>query len=175
MRPTISWSELRGASVGVWGLGVEGLANVRKLSTLGVTPVLVDDQPPAGGAAGRPVLATADGGLAALARCDVVVKSPGISRYRDDLRQLEAGGVPVAGGLGLWLQEAPRDRVVCVTGTKGKSSTTAIAGHLLTRLGYRCMIGGNIGQPPWDPAQDTPAQTMPAQTTPPNARRPKAP
>ncbi len=83
----------------------------------------------------------------------VVVKSPGISRYRDDLRQLEARGIPVAGGLGLWLQEAPRERVVCVTGTKGKSSTTAIAGHLLNRLGYRCMVGGNIGQPPWDPAQ----------------------
>ncbi len=153
MRPTISWSELRGASVGLWGLGVEGLANLRKLGTLGVSPVLVDDRPPAGGVAGRPVLATADGGLAALAGCDVVVKSPGISRYRDDLRELEARGIPVAGGLGLWLQEAPRDRVVCVTGTKGKSSTTAIAGHLLNRLGYQCMIGGNIGQPPWDPAQ----------------------
>jgi UDP-N-acetylmuramoyl-L-alanine---L-glutamate ligase len=153
MRPTISWSELRGASVGLWGLGVEGLANLRKLDTLGVSPVLVDDRPPAGRVAGRPVLATADGGLAALARCDVVVKSPGISRYRDDLRELEARGIPVAGGLGLWLQEAPRERVVCVTGTKGKSSTTAIAGHLLNRLGYQCMIGGNIGQPPWDPAQ----------------------
>jgi UDP-N-acetylmuramoyl-L-alanine---L-glutamate ligase len=153
MRPAISWSELRGASVGVWGLGVEGLANVRKLDTLGVSPVLVDDQPPAGGVANRPVLATADGGLDALAGCDVVVKSPGISRYRDDLRQLEARGIPVAGGLGLWLQEAPRERVLCVTGTKGKSSTTAIAGHLLTRLGYQGMVGGNIGQPPWDPAQ----------------------
>ncbi len=153
MRPTIAWSELRGAAVGVWGLGVEGLANVRKLGTLGVSPVLVDDQPPADGAAGRPVLATSDGGLDALARCDVVVKSPGISRYRADLRQLEAGGVPVAGGLGLWLQEAPRERVVCITGTKGKSSTTAVAGHLLTRLGYQCLTGGNIGQPPWDPAQ----------------------
>src|SRR5438132_7971877 len=37
-------------------------------------------------------------------------------------------GIPVVGGLGLWLQEAPRDRVLCITGTKGKSSTTAIAG-----------------------------------------------
>lgn len=157
MRPTIAWSELRGAAVGVWGLGVEGLASVRKLATLGVTPVLVDDRPPAGGVAGRPVLATADGGLDALAACDVVVKSPGISRYRDDLRQLEAGGVPVAGGLGLWLLEARRERVVCLTGTKGKSSTTAIAGHLLTRLGYQCLTGGNIGQPPWDPAQARPA------------------
>ena len=151
MRPTISWSELAGRTVGLWGLGVEGLANLRKLATLGVTPVLADDRPPAGPVAGQPVLATAGGGLEALARCEVVVKSPGISRYRDDLRQLEARGIPVAGGLGLWLAEAPRERVVCITGTKGKSSTTAIAGHLLTRLGYRCLAGGNIGRPPWDP------------------------
>jgi UDP-N-acetylmuramoylalanine--D-glutamate ligase len=151
MRPTICWSELRGRSVGVWGLGVEGLANLRKLAELGVTPVLVDDRPPAAGVAGRPVLATDGGGLAALAGCEVVVKSPGISRYRDDLRSLERRGIPIAGGLGLWLAEARRDRVVCVTGTKGKSSTTAIAGHLLTRWGYQCLTGGNIGQPPWDP------------------------
>ncbi|HUY48213.1 MAG TPA: UDP-N-acetylmuramoyl-L-alanine--D-glutamate ligase [Streptosporangiaceae bacterium] len=154
MRPTISWSELRGRSAGVWGLGVEGMANLRKLTSLGVTPVLVDDRPPAGGVDGRPVLATDDGGLAALAGCEVVVKSPGISRYRPDLRQLQDSGVPVVGGLGLWLQEAPRARVLCITGTKGKSSTTAIAGHLLHRWGYRCMVGGNIGQPPWEPAQD---------------------
>jgi UDP-N-acetylmuramoylalanine--D-glutamate ligase len=154
MRPTISWSELRGRSVGVWGLGVEGRANLGKLATLGVTPVLVDDQPPAARVAGQPVLATGDGGLAALARCEVIVKSPGISRYRADLRSLEARGIPVTGGLGLWLAEARRDRVLCITGTKGKSSTTAIAGHLLTRCGYQCLTGGNIGQPPWDPAHD---------------------
>ena len=127
--------------------------NLRALTSLGRHPVLVDDQRPAGGVDGYPVLATVGGGLAALAACTVVIKSPGISRYRDDLRQLEARGIPVVGGLGLWLQDAPRDRVLCVTGTKGKSSTTAIAGHLLTRWGYRCMIGGNIGQPPWEPAQ----------------------
>ena len=44
---------------------------------------------------------------------------------------------------------------MCITGTKGKSSTTAIAGHLLTRLGYRCLAGGNIGRPPWDPDTGT--------------------
>ena len=154
MRPTISWPDLRGRSVGVWGLGVEGRANVRKLAQLGVTPVLVDDQPPAAAVAGLPVLATSDGGLAALASCEVIVKSPGISRYREDLRALEARGIPVTGGLGLWLAQARRDRVLCITGTKGKSSTTAIAGHLLTQLGYQCLTGGNIGQPPWDPVHD---------------------
>jgi|CZKW01.1.fsa_nt_gi UDP-N-acetylmuramoylalanine--D-glutamate ligase len=154
MRPKISWSDLHGARAGVWGLGVEGMASVRKLTSMGVGPVLVDDRPPPEGTDGRPVLATGDGGLEALAACEIVVKTPGISRYRTDLKELEERGIPLVGGLGLWLQEAPKDRVVCITGTKGKSSTTAIAGHLLTRLGYRCLAGGNLGQPPYDPAQE---------------------
>jgi len=151
MRPMICWSDLNGVQAGIWGLGVEGHANLRKLATLGTEPVLVDDHPPAEGPDGRPVLATGDGGLAALTACDVVIKTPGISRYRPEMAVLEAHGVPVVGGLGLWLAGADRDRVVCITGTKGKSSTTAVAGHLLTRLGYRCLVGGNIGRPPWDP------------------------
>jgi UDP-N-acetylmuramoylalanine--D-glutamate ligase len=151
-RPALSWSDLRGARAGVWGLGVEGQANLRKLATLGAEPVLVDDRPSGPGPDGRPVLATAEGGLDALAGCEVVVKSPGISRYRAEVAELTGRGVPVAGGLGLWLAEADRGRVACITGTKGKSSTTAIAGHLLRRWGYPCMVGGNIGQPPWDPA-----------------------
>lgn len=155
-RPKISWSELRGAAVGVWGLGVEGGANVRKLESLGADPVLVDDRPPpAGHAGGRPVLPTDAGGFEALRRCDVVVKTPGISRYRPEVGRLQTEGVPVVGGLGLWMEEAPSDRVVCVTGTKGKSTTTAVAGHLLRRLGYRCLVGGNLGQPPYDPAVGT--------------------
>lgn len=154
MRPTISWSDLRGKRAGLWGLGVEGMANLRKLTALGVDPVLVDDRPAGPGPDDRLVLATGDGGLAALRDCDVVVKTPGISRYRPEVAELTGRGIPVVGGLGLWLAEADRDRVVCITGTKGKSSTTAVAGHLLARWGYRCLVGGNIGQPPWDPAQD---------------------
>jgi UDP-N-acetylmuramoyl-L-alanine---L-glutamate ligase len=150
-RPTISWSELAGRAVGVWGLGVEGRANLAKLESLGVAPVLVDDAPPEGGLDGRPVLPTAAGGLDALTRMDVVVKSPGISRYGDEAETLTAAGVALAGGLGLWLAEADRDRVVCITGTKGKSTTTAVAGHLLAGLGYRVVTGGNLGLPPWAP------------------------
>ena len=78
--PKLSWSDLAGARVGVWGLGREGRANLRKLNALGITPVLVDDQP-----AEPDVLATARGGLAALEKCDVVVKTPGLSRYRPEV------------------------------------------------------------------------------------------
>lgn len=147
IRPKLSWSDLRGTRVGIWGLGVEGHANLRRLQVLGVTPILVDDA----GSADFEALKTDEGGLDALSTCDVVVKSPGISRYRRELRSLEEAGVPVVGGLGLWMAEADRSRVACITGTKGKSTTTSIAGHLLNRLGYRCFLGGNLGSPPWDP------------------------
>ena len=152
MRPSLSWADLPGRAVGLYGLGREGEASLRACVARGVEPVLVDDAPRPAGLDGRTVLATGDGGLDALRRCDVVVKSPGISRYSPTVEELERRGIPVVGGVGLWLQGADRSRVVCVTGTKGKSTTTAIAGHLLTRLGYRCLIGGNIGVPPYDPA-----------------------
>lgn len=145
MPPTTSWSDLAGLRVGVWGLGVEGRANLRRLAALGVEPVVVDDRPRDG------VVATADGGLELLLGCDVVVKTPGLSRYRDDVRRLEAAGVPVRGGVGLWLEDVDRSRVLALTGTKGKSTTTSIVGGLLTGLGHRVLTGGNLGVPPWDP------------------------
>jgi UDP-N-acetylmuramoylalanine--D-glutamate ligase len=146
-RPELSWSDLAGTRAGVWGLGREGHANLRKLRALGAEAVLVDDRPDA-----LDVLATDEGGLAALERCDVVVKTPGLSRYRPEVARLNELGIPVTGGLGLWLAEQDLRRVLCVTGTKGKSTTASLTGHLLTGLGYRCLVGGNIGVVPYDPA-----------------------
>jgi UDP-N-acetylmuramoylalanine--D-glutamate ligase len=157
-RSTLGWSDLPGARVGVWGLGREGGASLRKLRSLGVDPVLVDDNPQAGSDLVLPakvlpakVLPTKDGGLDALSHCEIVIKTPGISRYGPEADHLRAAGVILVGGLGLWLQEADRNRVVCVTGTKGKSTTSAVLGHLLRGLGYQVMVGGNIGAAPYDP------------------------
>ncbi|MGH3864871.1 MAG: UDP-N-acetylmuramoyl-L-alanine--D-glutamate ligase [Pseudonocardiaceae bacterium] len=149
MRPQISWSDLNsGSTVGIYGLGCEGRANLQAALARGLDPVLVDDKPGRPNIDGRPILATIPDGLAALLRCDVVVKAPGVSRYGETVKLLQRAGVNVVGGVGLWLQEANRSKVLCITGTKGKSTTAAIAGHLLTRLGYQCLIGGNIGLPP---------------------------
>jgi UDP-N-acetylmuramoylalanine--D-glutamate ligase len=156
MRPNLSWSDLRGRRVGLYGLGREGLANLRKCRALGLDPILVDDTPrqnSQNNPAAPHALATAGGGLQALLSCDVVVKTPGISPYTNPaLKELLDAGIPVTGGLALWLREADLSRVVCITGTKGKSTTSAVIGHLLTGLGYRCLVGGNIGAPPYDPA-----------------------
>ncbi len=152
-RPALSWSDLAGASVGVWGLGIEGTANLQCLADLGADVVVVEDSPSQATALGHEVLTLDQGGLEALAAREVVVKTPGIARNRPEVGRLEAEAIPVVGGLGLWMQEAPLDRVLAITGTKGKSTTTAIAGHLLERLGYATLVGGNIGRAPYDPAQ----------------------
>ncbi len=156
MRPAISWSELAGRRVGVWGVRVEGAASLRRLAALGVRPAAVVDDRVTGVVEGEAVMSSSGGGLEALAGCEVVIKSPGISRHSAEVAALEAGGVAVTGGLALWLSEHPGERVVCVTGSKGKSTTTAVAGHLAARLGRRPFVGGNIGEPPWDPAAVVP-------------------
>jgi UDP-N-acetylmuramoylalanine--D-glutamate ligase len=154
-RPKLSWPDLAGAKVGVWGLGREGAASLRKLRSLGVEPVLVDDSPPDESKYGAPVLPTDGPGLDALARCEAVVKTPGISRYSSEAAELRAAGVCLAGGLGLWLAEmaslSALGRVVALTGTKGKSTTSSVLGHLLAGLGRRVLVGGNIGVAPFDP------------------------
>jgi UDP-N-acetylmuramoylalanine--D-glutamate ligase len=152
MRHAISFSDLAGQRVGVFGVGIEGRAARDRLVALGCEVVLVDDDPSGTGEA--EVAATRDGGLDRLATCVAVVKAPGISRYRDDVVELERRGVPVLGGVGMWLEEADRTRVVCVTGTKGKSTVATVAGHLAAGLDTPVAVCGNLGLPPFAPDAD---------------------
>ena len=143
-RPT-GFADLAGRRVGIFGYGVEGRASAERLAGLAGSLVLVDDVE----GRGPDVLVTAHGGLAALATCDVVLKSPGIARRRPDVLELETRGVIVTSALNLWLHEVDRSRVVAITGTKGKSTTTAIITFFLHCLGERAQSVGNIGQPPY--------------------------
>ncbi len=155
-RPRIAWADLAGRRVAVWGLGTEGRASLRRLRAMGVEPVIVDDAPDK--VADESALPTQGAGLEAMLAADVVVKTPGISRRRPEVAELEAAGVPVAGGLGLWLEGVDHTKVLCVTGTKGKSTTTSIAAHLATGLGLRTFAGGNLGSPPYDTVAPAPGE-----------------
>ena len=78
---------------------------------------------------------------------DVVVKSPGISLYDPLVEQARANGVRFTSLLNLWFADAPTCRTICVTGTKGKSTTTALIAHILQGVGWNAMAAGNIGVP----------------------------
>ena len=150
--PPLRWADLAGRPVGIWGWGIEGRVAWARLAALAVDPVIVDDHPVAGDSGPSDLVIPFDaGGREALAACSVVVKSPGVSRYRHEVAALEHQGVQVVGGLGLWMEEVDRSRVVAVTGSKGKSTTVSVMGHLLAGLDQRAFIGGNLGVPPYSP------------------------
>ena len=148
-RPT-GFADLAGKRVGIFGYGVEGRATRRRVQGLADTLVLVDDDPDVD----PEVIETTRGGLEALLGCDVVLKSPGIPRRRTDVLDIEEHGVTVTSSLNLWLHDIDRSRVVAITGTKGKSTTTALTTFFLQCLGEDATQLGNFGQPPYDPDVD---------------------
>jgi UDP-N-acetylmuramoylalanine--D-glutamate ligase len=137
--------------VGIFGYGIEGRATEARVRDIAASIVIVDDATDLG----DDVLVTGEGGHEALLTCDVVFKSPGIPRRRADVLDLEDHGVTVGSALNLWFQDTDRSRIVAITGTKGKSTTTALITYFLECLGEPAQRLGNIGQPPYDPAVDT--------------------
>jgi UDP-N-acetylmuramoylalanine--D-glutamate ligase len=75
---------------------------------------------------------------------DLIVLSPGVPSRQPAIDLARAEGVPIIGELELasrWL----RGRIVAITGTKGKSTTTTLTGRMLEAGGHRVLVGGNIG------------------------------
>src|SRR5262249_58783699 len=83
----------------------------------------------------------------ALCAFDVVIKSPGISPYREPAAAASSAGVRFTSGTALWFAEHPHARTICVTGTKGKSTVTALIAHILRKSGRCVALAGNIGMP----------------------------
>jgi len=79
-----------------------------------------------------------------LAAADLIVLSPGVPPQTPVIDAARRAGVPITGELELasrWL----RGRIVAITGTKGKSTTTTLAGRMLEAGGHHVLVGGNIG------------------------------
>jgi UDP-N-acetylmuramoyl-L-alanine---L-glutamate ligase len=162
----VRFSELDGASVGVWGAGreISSFADqlARRLPSARIE-VAAFDAPPAADVRdvlrapdARILVAGADGArsrdemIAALSACDVVVRSPGVSLYRPELQALATTGTPVTTATSLWLGEHGPEGVIGVTGTKGKSTTASLASHLARAAGRSARLAGNIGVPALD-------------------------
>ena len=145
-------SELDGRRVALWGWGRESRAAHAALRSrlpgLALTAICSESESAEVDALHDPLLQPSTQSDAdALASFDVVVKSPGISPYRAEVEAAIARGTRFVGGTELWFSEHPDARTICVTGTKGKSTTTAMIAHLLRAGGHRTALAGNIGMP----------------------------
>ncbi len=137
----------------VIGLGKSGLASAQVLRSRGVTVFATDEKPPA---ELEDAIATVESCGATfiepselssiVERLTSAVLSPGVPLTSPVVRVVQQHNVPVFGEIEIAyrLCKAP---IVAVTGTKGKSTTTALIGHLLRECGRTVYVGGNIGNP----------------------------
>ncbi|MEW5422785.1 UDP-N-acetylmuramoyl-L-alanine--D-glutamate ligase [Amorphus sp. 3PC139-8] len=144
-----------GAKVALFGLGGSGLVTAKALAAGGADVVSFDDQPAKVAAAAAEGLATADLRTLDLSAYAALVLAPGVPLTHPkphwSVELAKAAGVPVIGDIELYERErrarAPEATLVAITGTNGKSTTTALIGYLLTSLGVTAPVGGNIGVP----------------------------
>lgn len=144
---------LRGRTVSVVGLARSGVAACRLLRQVGAAVLASDAKPRA--ALGREALALEAEGVRiaagghpaeAFGGADLVVVSPGVPADLPVLEELRAAGVPVIGELELaW--RAMEAQVIAITGTNGKTTTTALTGALLRGQSRPVLVAGNIGTP----------------------------
>ncbi|HET7930303.1 MAG TPA: UDP-N-acetylmuramoyl-L-alanine--D-glutamate ligase [Rhodanobacteraceae bacterium] len=155
------FAELENVDVAVWGHGREGRAALHALRrrfpekplTLYCSPAEAAALPAQADANLHVVPAHPD--VDALSSHAIVIKSPGISAYRPEILAARERGTRFTSGTALWFGENVSDqgraaRVVAVTGTKGKSTTTALIAHCARALGVRTALAGNIGLPMLD-------------------------
>jgi UDP-N-acetylmuramoylalanine--D-glutamate ligase len=143
-----------GGEIAVIGLGRSGIAASRLLRRAGA-PVYASDAGHSsvleGIAAGlRALGATVELGghdLARIARAAGCIVSPGVPPDAPPIAAARNAGVPIRAEAELGLEALPGVKYIAVTGTNGKSTTTALIGHLLGRAGRRALAVGNLGTP----------------------------
>jgi len=159
-----AWRQaLAGRSVTVVGLARSGVAACRLLRALGARVTGTDARaaaalsPEARALGAEGVRLVVDGHPPeAFAAAELVVVSPGVPADHPALATCRARGVPVLGEIELAYRTMTAE-FVAITGTNGKTTTTALTGALLAESGRSILVGGNIGRPLAAEALDFPA------------------
>lgn len=147
----LDFSFLRGRRLAVMGLARSGLAAAKALMAGGADVLAWDD-----GAAGQQAARAAGIPLvnlhtASLMGVDALVLSPGIPHTHPAphpvAARARAAGVPIIGDIELLARANRHCGYVGITGTNGKSTTTALTGHILACAGRPLAVGGNLGIP----------------------------
>lgn len=148
--------DFKGKKIGVLGLGIEGLSSALYLREKGAAVTVFDKQPEASFERER-LKHLEELGIAFflgiepsshLQEFDMIVRSPGVKippEVRDELTKKK---VQITSQTQLFLELSPA-RVIGVTGTKGKGTTSALIYDMLKSSGIDAYLGGNIGTPPF--------------------------
>ena len=146
----IDLSVLKGSSYVVLGLARSGLTTVRALMAAGIDCVAWDDNGVAREQAAKIGARLAEPSTIDWKKITALVISPGIPNRLPKPHPVaaaaRAAGTPLICDVELLARAQPRNRYVGVTGTNGKSTTTALIGHILETAGASCEVGGNIGR-----------------------------
>jgi UDP-N-acetylmuramoylalanine--D-glutamate ligase len=144
-----------GRKVAVFGLARTGLAAARALAAGGAKPLVWDEKPAAREQAKAEGLELCDLSAADWSDFAALMLSPGVPLTHPHphwtVERARAAGVEIVGDIELFartVNAAPdhkRPKVVAITGTNGKSTTTALVGHICTVAGRDTRVGGNIG------------------------------
>lgn len=149
-------TEYAGRDVAVFGLGRTGLSAARALTAGGATVHAWDDSEETRAKAEAAGVTLSDINKRDWQNFAALVLSPGVP-YRFPqphriARMAEMSGIPIVGDMELFaravdaLPARGRPKIVGITGTNGKSTTTALIGHILSEAGRDARVGGNIGK-----------------------------
>ena len=148
-------TEYAGRDVAVFGLGRTGLSAAKALVAGGARVHAWDDNEASREAAEAAGITLSDINKRDWQTFAALVLSPGVPykfpKPHRIVRMAEMTGVPIVGDMELFaravqaLPERGRPKVIGITGTNGKSTTTALIGHILKHAGRDARIGGNIG------------------------------
>lgn len=124
---------LNNKRIGIWGMGREGQAVRQALECHVLNYEIIE---------------ISEENISELLKCDVVVKSPGVSLYRPEIQEALQKGVEFTSSTNLFFaNKKPSVSVIAVTGTKGKSTTSSLLAHTLKSFNKHVELGGNIGRP----------------------------
>ncbi|HFC30805.1 MAG TPA: UDP-N-acetylmuramoyl-L-alanine--D-glutamate ligase, partial [Oceanospirillales bacterium] len=134
-------SELKQKKIALWGFAVEGKATAQYLDKHGIafTVLCPESEKPAEFPC---ICDSVDTAL--LNRFEVIIKSPGISAYDECLKSSNA---IFTSATAIWFANEKQTKVIAVTGTKGKSTTSSLVAHVLKNSGKTVNLVGNIGKP----------------------------
>jgi UDP-N-acetylmuramoylalanine--D-glutamate ligase len=146
-------TSFKGKSVAVFGLGGSGLASCRALKAGGAEVIACDDSAESMAEAAREGFLTADLRKVSWSNFSALVLAPGVPLTHPvphwTVLAAREAGVEVIGDIELFCRErrltAPHAPFVAITGTNGKSTTTALIAHLMKAAVHDVQLGGNIG------------------------------